>query len=261
MTPETDDPNRDFPQMAAQRGRVEPCPRRVRGLLNGAVVFDTTRARYMWEVSYYPQYYIPVEDVAFGVLVEENHEQKLQWGTARAHTVTIAGQTRPSAARVYQADAIEGIADTVRFDFGALDWFEEDEHIIGHPRNPYVRVDALRSHRRVIVARDGLRLADTRSPVLLFETGLPTRYYIDRTDVDFTHLTPSSSSSLCPYKGITSQYWSLDGPQDSEADVAWAYDQPSRGVDPIAGLVAFYNEKLDITVDGKALPRPRTHFA
>jgi uncharacterized protein (DUF427 family) len=260
MTVETDDPNRDFPQMAAQRGRVEPCPRRVRGLVNGTPVFDTIQARYAWEVPYYPQYYIPMDDVALGVMVEENYEQQLRWGTARVCSLTLAGETRPSVARVYGPDADDGIADTVRFDFEALDWFEEDEPILGHPRNPYVRVDALRSHRHVVVARGGLVLANTASPVLLFETGLPTRYYIDRTDIDLARLTPSGSSSVCPYKGITSSYWSLRNPEGTEVDVAWTYDQPLRQVDPIAGLIAFYSEKMDITVDGKPLPRPQTHF-
>jgi uncharacterized protein (DUF427 family) len=260
VTIESDDRSRDFPKMAAERGRVEPAPRRVRAHLNGALVLDTTRARYVWEVPYYPQYYVPIEDVMPGVLVEEDREQRLQWGSARVHTVTLAGTSRPSAARVYGSDAHEGIAGTVRFDFEALDWFEEDEPIIGHPRNPYVRVDALRSHRHLVIARDGLVLAKTTSPVLLFETGLPTRYYIDRTDVDFSHLTPSDTESVCPYKGITSWYWSLNTGSLNEPDVAWVYDQPCRQVDPIAGLIAFYNEKLDITIDGTAIARPRTHF-
>jgi uncharacterized protein (DUF427 family) len=260
VTIESDNPSRDFPRMAAERGRTEPAPRRVRARLNGALVLDTTRARYVWEVPYYPWYYVPIEDVVPGALVEGQREQRLQWGTARVHTVALAGTSRPSAARVYGSDAREGIAGMVRFDFDALDWFEEDEPIVGHPRNPYVRVDALRSHRHVVIARDGLVLADTTSPVLLFETGLPTRYYIDRTDVDFSHLSPSDTRSICPYKGITSGYWSLDTGALSEPDVAWVYDQPYRQVDPIAGLIAFYNEKLDITIDGTTLERPRTHF-
>jgi uncharacterized protein (DUF427 family) len=260
VTVETEDPGRDFPRMAAERGRVEPCPRRVRGLVDGVPVFDTTRARYVWEVPYYPQYYVPVDDVTSGVLVDEGHERRRPWGTAGVHGLSLAGAARPSAARVYGADAVDGVAGTVGFDFDALDWFEEDEPIIGHPRNPYVRLDALRSHRHVVVARDGLVLADTTSPVLLFETGLPTRYYIDRTDVDFTHLRPSDTMSTCPYKGVTSGYWSLETPATSETDLAWTYARPHRQVDPIAGLIAFYNEKLDVTVDGRPLPRPHTHF-
>jgi len=99
--------------------------------------------------------------------------------------------------------------------------------------------------------------------VLVFETGLPTRYYFDRTDVDFGHLVPTGTQTACPYKGITSAYWSVrtgDEVRDGHQDLAWAYDFPTRQLLPIAGLVAFYNEKIDIDVDGVRLARARTHF-
>jgi len=104
-------------------------------------------------------------------------------------------------------------------------------------------------------------LADTHCPVMLFETGLPTRYYIDRTDVVFEHLEPSTTQTLCPYKGVTSAYWSVRVGDASVADLAWTYETPLLAVAPIANMVAFYNEKLDITVDGEQLPRPTTHFS
>lgn len=185
----------DYPQMAATRGRIEPAPRRVRGYLGHVLVFDTSAARYVWEVPYYPQ------------------------------------------------------------------WFEEDEPIYGHPRNPYQRADALRSHRHVRVELDGIVLADTRSPVLLFETGIPTRYYIDPADIAFEHLEPTSTQTLCPYKGTTSGYWSVRVGDAVHRDLAWTYHYPLPAVAPIAGLVAFYNEKVDLTVDGVALPRPHTQFS
>ncbi len=158
------------------------------------------------------------------------------------------------------------MAGTARFEWAALDaWYEEDEQIFVHPRNPYARVDALRSHRRVRVSLDGVTLAETDTPVLVFETGLPTRYYIDRTDVSFAHLVPSDTQTACPYKGVTSQYWSVQldsGPiRPEHQDLAWAYDFPTRQLLPVAGLVAFYNEKLDIEIDGHPLPRPHTHFS
>ena len=148
----------------------------------------------------------------------------------------------------------------MRFEWNVVQWFEEDERIVGHPRNPYSRVDALRSHRHVRVEVDGITLADTSSPVLLFETGLPTRYYIDRTDVAFEHLIPSDTQTLCPYKGTTSGYWSAHAGDAVHSDVAWTYDYPLAAVAPIAGLVAFYDEKLDIVLDGVTLPRPSTHL-
>ena len=99
--------------------------------------------------------------------------------------------------------------------------------------------------------------------MLVFETGLPTRYYFDRTDADFAHLVPTGTQTACPYKGVTSGYWSVrtgDTVREGHQDLAWAYDYPTRQLQPIAGLVAFYNEKTDIDVNGLRLPRARTHF-
>lgn len=254
------DAEHDFPSMAAARGRVEPAPRRVRGFLGDQVVFDTTAARYVWEVPYYPQYYIPLADVRGEFLVDEDRPQKVQFGPSRRYSLVGDGQTHTSAARVFDADGGGPVAGTVRFEWDRLRWFEEDEPIYGHPRNPYVRVDALRSHRHVRVQRDGVLLADTTAPVLLFETGLPTRYYIDETDVAFEHLEPSSTQTLCPYKGQTSGYWSVRVGQTHVPDLAWTYHYPLPAVAAIARMVAFYNEKVDVTVDGVALHRPLTHL-
>jgi uncharacterized protein (DUF427 family) len=258
MIPETTNRDRDYPQMAAERGRIEPAPRRVRGYFDNTLVFDTIRARYVWEVPYYPQYYIPVSDVRMNHLLDEGHPQRLQLGPSRSHSLTSGGRTHRAAARVYDTDG--PVAGHVRFEWDTIDWFEEDEQIIAHPRNPYVRVDALRSHRHVRVEADGIALAETHSPVLLFETGLPTRYYIDRTEVAFEHLEASNTQSVCPYKGITSGYWSARVGDTLHTDIAWTYEYPTGQVAPVAGLIAFYNEKLDIFLDGHKLPRPPTHF-
>ncbi len=165
---------------------------------------------------------------------------------------------------VYGPDAIPGLADTARFDWAALDaWYEEDEQVFVHPRNPYVRVDALRSHRSVRVELDGLVLAESTSPVLLFETGLPTRYYFDRGDVRLEHLQHSDTETACPYKGVTTDYWSVltDGRvEDGNRDLAWSYQFPTASLTPIAGLIAFYNEKVDVFVDGEFQGRPKTHL-
>ncbi|BDB44630.1 hypothetical protein Mkiyose1088_29680 [Mycobacterium kiyosense] len=252
---------RDYPESAAARGRIESAPRRVRGFLGHDLVFDTTAARYVWELPYYPQYYIPLADVHTEFLHDENHPQRVQLGPSRLHTLTGGGQSHPSAARVFDEGSDSPVAGLVRFDWAPLRWLEEDEQIYGHPRNPYARVDALRSHRHVRVELDGILLADTRCPVLLFETGLPTRYYLDPADVFFEHLEPSSSQTLCPYKGVTSGYWSVRTGRAVQPDLAWTYHYPLPAVAPIAGLVAFYNEKLDLTVDGVRLPRPRTQFS
>ena len=202
--------DRDYPQMIVETDHAEPAPRRVRATLGGEQIFDTTRARYVWEWAYYPQYYIPAEDIDPRFLVDEHHEQHLRQGTARRHGLRAGGVDRPGTVRVFGDDAIDGVAGAARFDWDALDaWYEEDEQVFVHPRNPYVRVDALRSHRHVRASLEGVTLAETATPVLVFETGLPTRYYFDRTDVAFAHLVPTGTQTACPYKGVTSGYWSV----------------------------------------------------
>ena len=252
---------RDYPAAIVPVDHIEPVPRRIRAMLGGWTVFDTTRALYVWEWPNYPQYYIPLGDVSPDVLVDEQHAQRLHRGTARLHGLQVGEIARPSSARLYTEDAAAGLAGTIRFDWDALDaWFEEDEQVFVHPRNPYTRVDALRSTRRVRVELDGALLAESASPVMVFETGLPTRYYLNRSEVNFDHLVPSDTVTSCPYKGQTSGYWTVRVGDATYPDLAWAYDFPTRQLLPIAGLIAFYNEKVDVTLDSQLLPRPTTHF-
>jgi uncharacterized protein (DUF427 family) len=223
-----------YPKSLVETGHVEPAPRRVRGISGGRVVFDTVAALYVWEWPNYPQYYIPLADCDVALLDGLRH-------------------------RVHHEGELDKM---VRFSWDALDaWFEEDEEVFVHPRNPYARVDALRSTRTVRVELGGVLLAESSAPVMVFETGLPTRYYLDRTAVDFTHLVPSDTVTACPYKGRTTGYWSASIGGEVHADVAWAYDFPTRALTPIAGLIAFYNEMVDLTLDGVALERPATHFS
>ena len=168
------------------------------------------------------------------------------------HGISIGELDVPSAARVYDDDA-GSAAGMVRFEWDALDWFEEDEQVFVHPRNPYTRVDAIRSSRHVRVELAGHLLAESRSPVLVFETGLPTRYYVDRTSLDNTVLRRTETRTACPYKGETSDYWTAEVPGRTEVDVAWSYRQPFPALAPIAGLVAFYNDRVDLIVDGDQL--------
>ncbi|HEY3005572.1 MAG TPA: DUF427 domain-containing protein [Kribbellaceae bacterium] len=249
---------RDYPAMPTRVNHVEPVPRRIRGFVRGETVFDTTRALYVWENPNYPQYYIPLDDIRPGVLVDEDEMKQNRRGTFQVHGLRVGDDYRPAVASVLKDSAVEGIAGTVRFDWDGLDsWFEEDEPVIVHPRNPYTRVDCVRSNRPVRIELDGVVLADSHSHVALFETGLPTRYYLDRTDVDLTKLVPSDTVTSCPYKGTTTGYWSTE----TRRDIAWTYDFPLREVQPIAGLIAFYNEKVDIYLDGELLERPRTKFS
>jgi uncharacterized protein (DUF427 family) len=252
----------DYPQMIAAVDRVEPVPRRIRATLGGAVILDTTRALYVWEWPGYPQYYIPIADVDADRLVDEQHPQRLKRGMTQRYGLRVGDVERPKAVRVYTDATLAGLTGTARFEWNALDsWFEEDEEVFVHPRNPYTRVDALRSTRHVRIELDGAVLADSSSPVLVFETGLPTRYYFNRTEVNFDHLVPTDTVTSCPYKGMTSGYWSARVGDALHVDVAWAYDFPTRQLLPIAGLISFYNERVDVVVDGELLARPKTHFS
>jgi uncharacterized protein (DUF427 family) len=252
----------DYPVALAPPGKVQPVPRRIRALLAGETVFDTDQARYVWEWPNYPQYYIPLADVRKEMLVPEGRRQAGAVGAAEVLGLRAGDEYRAGAAKLFVESPLDGVQGTVRFTWSALDaWFEEDEQVFVHPRNPYVRVDALRSARPVRVELDGVVLAETPAAVLVFETGLPTRYYLNPTAVDFHHLIPTDTVTACPYKGTTSGYWSVRLGEKIHADLAWTYDFPTRQLLPIAGMIAFYNEKVDILVDGRPLERPVTHFS
>jgi uncharacterized protein (DUF427 family) len=252
----------DYPQTIVPVNHVEPVPRRVRARLGDRFVVDTTSAIYVWEWSHYPQYYLPLADIDADILVDEQHEEPRGRGTAKRYGIRAGDLDRPGVAHLYIESDIDGIAGRVRFDWSAFDsWFEEDEEVFVHPRDPYSRVDALRSTRTVTVGLDGIELARSSSPVMVFETGLPTRYYFNRTEVEFEHLVPSDTVTSCPYKGQTTDYWSVRLGDQTFPDLAWAYDFPTRQLLPIAGLVAFYNEKVDIEIDGERRERPDTHFS
>ncbi len=251
----------DYPAALTATNHVAPVPRRIRAFAGGEKVLDTTRALYVWEWPNYPQYYIPLADVRVDLLDPEGHAQQTARGVVEVHGLRAGTVHRPRAARVLAESPIAGLSGTVRFDWGAMDaWYEEDEQVFVHPRSPYTRVDALRSHRAVHLELDGVVLADACSSVMVFETGLPTRYYLSRTDVDFRHLVPTDTVTACPYKGVTSGYWSVEAGGTVHADVAWTYDFPTRQLLPIAGMIAFYNERVDIILDGEPLERPKTHF-
>lgn len=251
----------DYPKMITPVNHVEPVPRRIRALLAGETIFDTTAASYVWEWPQYPQYYIPLADVRRDLLVVEGDHQSSR-GAVEVYGLRVKDVHRPHAARLLTDSPVPGLSGTVRFEWAALDaWFEEDERVFVHPRNPYTRVDAVRSTRSVRIELDGVVLAESPSPVLVFETGLPTRYYLNRTEVNLAHLVPSDTVTECPYKGTTSAYWSVRIGETVYPDLAWCYDFPTTALLPIAGLIAFYNEKVDIVLNGQPLTRPVTHFS
>jgi len=251
-----------YPQAITAVDHIEPVPRRIRAELAGRVVLDTTSALYLWEWPYYPQYQIPAGDVDPEVLIDEERTHQLKRGTVASVGLRVGDVQRNAAGRRFLESSIASLIDTIRFDWDAVDaWYEEDEQVFVHPRNPYVRVDALRSSRHVRVERDGVLLAESPACVMVFETGLPTRYYFDRSAVDFSHLTASDTETSCPYKGRTTDYWSVAIGENVYPDLAWCYDFPTRQLLPIAGLVAFYDEQVDVSIDGVGQPRPKTHFS
>jgi uncharacterized protein (DUF427 family) len=251
-----------YPQPIVPVDHVEPVPRRIRAELGGRLVLDTTRALYLWEWPPYPQFLIPAGDVDPEVLVDEERVSNLSRGRVARVGLRVGDVERAGAGRRYVESTIPGIVDTIRFDWAALDaWYEEDEQVFVHPRNPYSRVDALRSGRTVRIELDGLVLAESSAPVAVFETGLPPRWYLERTAVDFTHLRPSDTETACPYKGRTTGYWSVQTSEALYPDLAWTYDFPTAPLLPIAGLVAFYDEKVDVFLDGVEQERPVTPFS
>ena len=162
-------------------------------------------------------------------------------------------EARPEVART-----LPQVPGHVVVDWKAMDrWYEEDEEVIGHPRDPYHRVDILQSSRHVRVELDGEVLADTRRPRLLFETRFPPRYYIPPEDVRMDVLVPTETHTVCPYKGVAS-YWAATVGGRTHPDVAWAYPDPLPESQKIRGHLSFYDDRVDLVVDGECVGRPRT---
>jgi uncharacterized protein (DUF427 family) len=253
--------NRGATMTAAHEIRVEHGRKRVRVLLAGQLVADTIRPLLVWEIPYYPTYYIPAADVRAELVPAgvENHELL---GEGELLTVEGAGgAVARRAARRYPTGPVRQLQDAVRFEWDAMgEWLEEDEPVYGHPRDPHTRVDILASSRHLRVEIDGVTVADSRSPRILFETGLPPRYYLPLSDIRTDLLRPSDSRSLCPYKG-TAGYWSVDTGTAVHQDIVWIYRTPLPESQKIAGLAAFYDELVDVFVDGVQQRRPRTKFS
>ena len=241
--------------------RVEQGPKRVRCYLAGRLVADTRRPFLVWEIPYYPAYYIPLSDVTADLKPTGATEHSPSRGEAQLFDVRVDGAAAESAARRYPDSPLEPLRDLVRFDWDAMDeWLEEDEPVYTHPRDPYKRVDILASSRHVRVVIDGVTVADSTRPHILYETGLPPRYYLPLPDVRTELLLPSDTESHCPYKG-TAGYWSVDAGHGVRPDLVWIYRAPLPESQKIAGLACFYNEKVDLYLDGELQERPRTHFS
>ncbi len=239
----------------------EPSPKRIRAYLGGDLVADTRRALLVWEIPYFPQYYFPVADVRAELVPTATRTHSPSRGDATHFTVKTKDGSAVDAAWQYPESRIEALRGFVRFEWDALDaWFEEDEEVFTHPRSPYTRVDILDSSRHVRVVIEGVTVAETTDPKLLFETDLPTRFYVPKVDVHMDLLVATDSESHCPYKGAA-RYWSVRAGDILVPDIAWSYPTPLPESQRVAGLVAFYNEKVDHYVDGELLDRPKTKFS
>ncbi|WFE65068.1 DUF427 domain-containing protein [Micromonospora sp. WMMD714] len=232
--------------------------RRVRGSIGDVVVVDSRRPMLVWEPGLpVPFWVFPLADLVGATL--RPAAQPPDPGTRAGssfHDLAVGGLTLHNAAWTYPGDLFSEtvcLAWREWFGQGIERWYEEDEEVFVHPRDPFSRVDAVSSSRHVVVRHRDVVLADTRRPVLLFETGLPTRYYIPADDLARELLIPSDHHTRCPYKG-TASYWSLrDVPGPAGRSIAWFYPEPLPEVANIAGLTAFYPERVTILVDGESV--------
>lgn len=243
----------------------EPSGRHVRAMIGDLALVDSYAPVLVWEPDRtVPGYVFPRADVRTDLLrpaTDPGHGRHPQVGGW--YDVQIGDAVYPALVFAY---AVDGLADHLAVDWflrddvpGVEHWYEEDEEIFKHPRDPYKRVDALPSSRHVEVYVDGVKIADSHRPVLLFETRLPVRYYLPAEDVDFTRLTETSLSTTCPYKG-NARYWSVEVGERVHDNIVWSYPEPVRAQAPIKDLLAFYNEVVDIVVDGVAQSRPQSEF-
>lgn len=246
--------------------RMEPIAKRVRAFVGGIAVADSSRVMMMFETARLPVYYFPIEDVRMELLVASPKVVKSAVkGTATYYSIAVDGRTVENAAWRYidsLADCPE-IANLVAFHWKLMDaWFEEDDEVFVHARDPYHRIDVLNSSREVRVVVGGQLVAATRRAQFLFETGLPVRFYIPKEDVRIDLLRSSRTRTACAYKGSTSQYWQTTTADGTVRDIAWCYETPTREAEPIAGMVAFFNERVDaIYIDGQEIPKSQTAWS
>ena len=245
--------------------RVETNPKWIRGFVGDQLVVDSTDTLFVWEVPYYPQWYFPRD--AFSVELRRNGRTHStdSMGDAALFDLVLAdgdgGRVLADAAWIFEDSPVEAIRDRVRVDFPALDrWMEEEVEAIVHPRSPYARVDILPTSRRVQISVHGVVVASTERASILFETGLPPRYYFPIDDVVDGVLSDSDASSACPYKGVA-RYWDVTVGDSIHRDLVWGYDDPLPESAAVKDLVCFYNEKVEIEIDGQAVKPQHSKFS
>ena len=236
----------------------EDSPRRIRGIFAGETVVDSRRVKIMHEHGHLPRAYFPRADVRTDLLLPTDRTTHAPGkGDAVYWTLQANGRSAPNAAWSYP-DPPPGappLRDYIAFFIAAMDtWLEEDEPMIGHVRDPYHRVDVVNTSRHVRVSLAGTVLAESDRTRVIFETGLPSRWYFPPEDLRVP-LIDSELESVCSYKGHAG-YRSLRVGGELHENIAWTYPQPRHDAAAVAGYVAFFNERVDIAVDGEPQPCP-----
>jgi uncharacterized protein (DUF427 family) len=238
---------------------LEPTPKRIRVQVGGETIADSRRAMLLHESGLQPIYYFPPDDVRWDVPEpSDRHTPCPKKGQASYFTLRVGEHVVENGAWHYPDPIPDAppIKDLIAFYWDRMDrWLEEDEEVGVHPRDPYHRIDILRSDRHVRVSLDGRLLAETRRAVALFESNLPPRWYIPREDV-LVELEPTDTVTHCPYKG-TAGYYSAAGVKD----LIWHYEDPLPEAGRIKELLCFFNEKVDLELDGESQKRPETPWS
>jgi len=241
-----------------------PVDKRVRVEVGGTVIADSRRVLMLWETEHLPVYYFPLRDIRMDLMARTEHRSECPYkGAAEYYSLAVGGRTVENILWRYAnpIPACPPIGDHAAFYWTKADrWLEEDDEVFVHPRDPYKRIDCVASSAHIAVDLDGVRLAESRRAVMLFETGLPTRYYLPVEDVAPGVLSPSDHRTRCPYKGQAGyHHGTVNGVRRD--NIVWYYADPVPEAVKIKGRVCFYNEFVDITLDGERLPRPKTAFS
>jgi uncharacterized protein (DUF427 family) len=243
---------------------LETSPRRIRGRLGAETVVDSLQPKLLHEHGQLPVLYFPPADVRTDLLEPTDHRTHCPWkGDASYWTLRVGEREAENQVWSYREPlaGVAGIAGHYAFYMTAMDeWLEEDEPMLGHARDPYHAIDVLDTSRHVRVSLHGEALGESRRARVLFESGLPPRWYLPAEDVRAELLEPSETTSRCSYKGFA-RYRSARVGGELEEDVAWIYDDPRPAAARVAGYVCFWNERVDLEVDGKREERPQTPFS
>ena len=246
------------------RSKFEPSPRWVRVYFNSQLIADSRNMMLLRETNRLPVYFFPKKDVRMDCLQPSDHTtDPSPKGEGVFWHVKVGDKVADNAAFTFRnpPDNDPKLEDHVAFQWNEMDaWFEEDDEVFVYARDPYKRVDVLQSSRHIKVVVDGAAVADSKRPWLLFETGLPTRYYLPKPDVRMDLLEPSDTVTRCPYKG-EANFYSIRTGGEPYRDLAWTYRYPMLECLKIQGFLGFLSEKVDIYEDDKLQPRPKTPWS